>query len=34
MKEKMHFSYIQRFLAMHALRLATFALVNLVETIP
>lgn len=30
----MHFSYIQRFLAMHALRLATFALVNLVATIP
>ena len=30
----MHFSYIHRFLAMHALRLATFALVNLVATTP
>ncbi len=33
-KEKMHFSYIHRFLAMHGLRLVTFSLVNLVATTP
>jgi len=33
-KEKMHYTYIHRFLAMHALRLATFSLVNLLATTP
>jgi hypothetical protein len=33
-KEKLHFTYIHRFLAMHALRLATFSLVNLIATTP